>query len=166
LKIQTSFKIEEDENRFKWRPSLSHTNNWQKKEWETRTIPAKKIKSSIKHKGIFTDYSDCNVSILPGTFKYITLSVINTGSQQWPENTHLYSTQGITMGSCVKIASLNSQEIGNFQVPVRMPNSQGEYNSVWRLMYYQDGVRKCFGPKMQVVVKSEMDIDSQVGKML
>jgi hypothetical protein len=33
-------------------------------------------------------------------------------------------------------------------------------------MYYQDGVRKCFGPKMQVLVKSEMDIDSQVGKML
>ena len=40
------------------------------------------------------------------------------------------------MGSCIKVASLNAQEVGNFQVPVRMPNAQGEYNSVWRLMYY------------------------------
>lgn len=142
------------------RPSLAQTNSCRKTESGPRTIPERKIKSSIKHKGLFTDYSDCNVSILPGTFKYITLSVINTGNQQWPSETHLFSTQGISLGACIKINSLNPQEVGNFQVPVRMPNAQGEYNSVWRLMYYENGVRKCFGPKMQVLVKSEMDIDS------
>jgi len=41
-----------------------------------------------------------------------------------------------------------------------MPNSSGEYISVWRLMYFEEGVRKCFGPKFTAVIRSEMDVDT------
>lgn len=87
------------------------------------------------------------------TRAHAQFSLINDGSVRWPSDVELVSISGVTEGLHCKVSPLSPGQVRDLELPIDAPKLSGTYESVWRLATSENGIRRCFGPKISLMLR-------------